>query len=66
MTRQNTTTTVEIHSDDYWPDEAQLAEFVEQAGSITPSNRAEMVYRMALTDRTWENNAEYAALYFVA
>ena len=43
-----------------WLDEAQLAAFAAQA------DRAEKNDRVEQTDRTLENNAEYAALYFVS
>jgi len=69
MTTQNITTTVEIHDNAYgttpgfgwgWPDEARLAAYAEQ------DVRAAQADRMEETDRTLENNSEYAALYFVS
>jgi hypothetical protein len=69
VTTQNTTTTVEIRDDVYgtipgfwwdWPDETKLADCAEQ------NVRAERDDRVEQTDRTLENNAEYAALYFVS
>ena len=55
MTTQNTTTTVEIRAAAFWPDEARLAEFAEQA---------EKTDRMEQADQPVENDFEYAALYF--
>ena len=49
-----------------WPDEAQLAVFVEQAALVVPSDRAEMVHRLEPTGQLGENNSAYAALYFVS
>ena len=43
-----------------WPDEARLAACAVQA------DRAEQNDRVEQTDRMLENNAEYAALYFVS
>ena len=43
-----------------WPDEARLAAFAEQADRTEQNDRGEQ------TDRMLENNAEYAALYFVS
>lgn len=60
MTTQNTTTTVEIRADAFWPDEANLAAFVAQA------DRAEQDDHAELTDRTLEYDPEYATLYFVS
>ena len=52
MTTQDSTTTVEIRDNAYWPDEDQLTEFAEQA------------HRMEEADQPVENDIEYAALYF--
>jgi hypothetical protein len=60
VTTQNTTTTVEIRADAFWPDEANLAAFVAQA------DRTEQDDQAVQTDRTLEYDAEYAALYFVS
>ncbi len=69
MTTQNTTTTVEIRDNAFgttpvfwwgWPDEASLAAFAEQDVRTEQPDRADK------TDRTLENNTEYAALYFVS
>ena len=60
MTTQNTTTTVEIRDRAYWPDEAQLADFVEQDA------RAEMADRVERAAEPLEDSPEYAALYFVS
>ena len=65
----NTTTTVDSRDNAYgatpvfgwgWPDEARLAAFAEQADRTEQNDRVEQ------TDRMLENNAEYAALYFVS
>ena len=54
MTTQDTTTTVEIRDNAYWPEEVQLADFAEM--DDRPEQFAEPL----------ENNPEYATLYFVA
>ena len=63
------TTTVEIRANAFettpvfwwgWPDEANLAAFAEQPARIEQNDRPEQI------DRTLENDAEYAALYFVS
>jgi hypothetical protein len=60
VTTENTTTTVEIRANAFWPDEANLAAFTEQ------DVRAEETDRVKQTDRLIENNSEYATLYFVS
>jgi hypothetical protein len=66
VTTQNTTTTVEIRANAFWPDEANLAAFAEQDVRAEQATQTEQTDRVKQTDRTLENNAEYAALYFVS
>ena len=54
MTTQDTTTTVEIRDNAYWPEEVQLADF------------AEMDDRTEQADRPLADSSEYATLYFVS
>ncbi len=54
MTKQDAVTTVEIRDNAYWPDEAQLADFAKKDD------------RVEQADRSFENNPEYATLYFVS
>jgi len=57
VTTENTTTTVEIGTNEFWPDEANLAAFAEQA---------EMADRLEQAEQPLTNDFEYAALYFVS
>jgi hypothetical protein len=61
MTTQATTTV-----NAFWPDEANLAAFAEQDARAEQADQTEKADRVKQTDRTLENNAEYAALYFVS
>lgn len=49
-----------------WPDEAQLAAFIEQDARDASSDRAEMVHRMEPAEQLNESTIAYAALYFVS
>jgi hypothetical protein len=69
MTTKTITTSSELRDNAYetipgfgwdWPDEARLTAFAEQVDRTEQNDRVEQ------TDRTLENNAEYAALYFVS
>jgi hypothetical protein len=60
VTTQTTTTTADSRDNAYWPDEARLTAFAEQDVRTEQPDRADK------TDRTLENNTEYAALYFVS
>ena len=60
MKKQDAATTVEIRDNAYWPDEAQLADSVEQDARAKKDDRVEQA------DRSLENNPEYATLYFVS
>jgi hypothetical protein len=75
MTTENTATTVEIHANAYgtasifgwgWPDEANLTAFAEQDVRAEQADQTEKTDRVKQIDRMLENNAEYAALYFVS
>ena len=54
MTTKNINTTVDIRDNDYWPDEAQLADFAQQDD------------RVEQAEQLLENNPEYATMYFVS
>jgi hypothetical protein len=54
------TTTVEIRTSDYWPDEAALTTFAEK------DDRAEKADRLEQTNQPVKDEAAYAALYFVS
>jgi hypothetical protein len=75
VTTENATTAVEIRANAFgttpvfwwgWPDEANLAAFAEQDARAEQADQTEQTDRVKQTDRTLENNAEYAALYFVS
>jgi len=69
MTTETTTTSIELRDNAYgtipvfwwdWPDEALLADFVEQDA------RAEKNDRVEWPDQPIEESSEYAVLYFVS
>ena len=60
MTTQDTATTVEIRDNAYWPDEAQITDFVEQDARAEKDDREEQA------DSPFEDNLQYATLYFVS
>ena len=69
MTTENETTLIDVHDNAYetipvfwwdWPDEALLADFVEQNARAEKNDRAEQ------TDQSIEVSSEYAILYFVS
>jgi hypothetical protein len=75
MTTQDTITTVEIRDNAYevipgfgwdWPNEALLANFVEQDVRVERDARAETANRMEQAEQPTKDDAAYAALYFVS
>jgi hypothetical protein len=69
MTTENETTQIDVRDNAYetipvfwrdWPDEALLADFVEQNARAEKNDQAEQA------DRPIEDSSEYAFLYFVS